>query len=57
MDKAILGAEITDNEGEGFWSGFFDELIDRSLKGIELAVSDSHNGMQSAVSSRFLGVS
>jgi transposase-like protein len=53
--REILGAMITDNESEGFWSGFFDELTDRGLKGVELVVSDGHKGIQAAVSSRFLG--
>jgi transposase-like protein len=53
--REILGAMITDNESKGFWSGFFDELIDRGLKGVELVVSDGHKGIQSAVQSRFLG--
>lgn len=53
--REILGAKITDNESEGFWSGFFDELNDRGLKGVKLIVSDGHKGIQSAVQSRFLG--
>ena len=53
--REILGAMITDNESEGFWSGFFDELTERGLKGVELVVSDGHKGIQAAVSSRFLG--
>jgi transposase-like protein len=53
--REILGAKITDNECEGFWSGFFDELTDRGLKGVKLIVSDGHKGIQSAVQSRFLG--
>jgi putative transposase len=53
--REILGAKITDSESEGFWSGFFDDLIDRGLKDVRLVVSDGHRGIQSAVSSRFLG--
>ncbi len=55
--REILGAKITDNESEGFWSGFFDELKDRGLNGVELVVSDGHKGIQAAVSSGFLGAS
>jgi len=55
--REILGAKITDSESEGFWSGFFDELIDRGLSGVELVISDGHKGIQAAVSSRFLGAS
>ena len=53
--REILGAKITDNESEGFWSGFFEELTDRGLNGVKLIVSDGHKGIQSAVQSRFLG--
>lgn len=53
--REILGAKITDNESEGFWSGFFDELNDRGLQGVKLIVSDGHKGIQRAVQSRFLG--
>ena len=53
--REILGAKITDSEREGFWSGFFDELIDRGLNDVKLVVSDGHKGIQSAVQSRFLG--
>jgi len=55
--REILGARITDSESEGFWSGFFDELIDRGLKDVKLVVSDGHNGIQNAVQSKFLGAS
>jgi putative transposase len=48
--REILGAKTTDNESEGFWSVFFDELIDRVLKDVMLVVSDGHKGIQSAVS-------
>jgi transposase-like protein len=41
-NRETLGAMITDNENEGFWTGFFDELKDRGLKGVELVVSDGH---------------
>jgi putative transposase len=55
--REIVGARITDSEREGFWSGFFDELIDRGLKDVKLVVSDGHKGIQSAVQSKFLGAS
>src|SRR5512137_645404 len=33
--REILGAKIADNESEGFWTAFFDELKDRGLNGVE----------------------
>lgn len=53
--REILGACVADDEGEGFWSGLFDELKERGMKGVKLVVSDGHKGIQSAVQSRFLG--
>jgi putative transposase len=53
--REILGASVADDEGEGFWSGLFDELKDRGMKGVKLVVSDGHKGIQSAVQSRFMG--
>jgi len=34
--REILGACVADDEGEGFWSGLFDELKDRGMKGVKL---------------------
>lgn len=55
--REILGAKIADREDEGFWSGFFDELRERGLDGVELVISDGHKGIQKAVASSFLGAS
>jgi putative transposase len=55
--REILGARIADNEDEGFWSSFFDELKERGLKGVKLVTSDGHKGIQSAVQKAFLGAS
>ncbi len=52
--REILEAKITDNEREGFWSEFFDELNDRGLHSVKLIVSDGQKGIQSAVQSRFV---
>ncbi|MDD4651572.1 MAG: transposase [Methanothrix sp.] len=51
--REILGASVADDEGEGFWSGLFDELKDRGMKGVKQVVSDGHKGIQSAVSRAF----
>lgn len=55
--REILGAKITDCEDELFWSGFFDELIGRGLKGVHLVVSDGHRGIQKAMQASFIGAS
>lgn len=55
--REILGARIADGEDELFWTGFFDDLKDRGLSGVELVVSDGHKGIQKAVEESFLGAS
>ena len=55
--REILGATIADCENEAFWSGFFDDLKERGLTGVQLVISDGHRGIQTAVSTAFLGAS
>ena len=53
--REILGARIADGEDELFWSGFFQDLMDRGLSGVKLVISDGHKGIQKAVERPFLG--
>lgn len=55
--REILGAKIADGEDELFWSGFFEDLVDRGLSGVKLLVSDGHKGIQKALEKPFLGAS
>jgi len=55
--REILGARIADGEDEVFWSGFFQDLMDRGLSGVKLVISDGHKGIQKAVEKPFLGAS
>jgi putative transposase len=55
--REILGARIADGEDELFWSGLFQDLIDRGLSGVKLVISDGHKGIQKAVEKSFLGAS
>lgn len=55
--REILGARVTDCENEEFWSGFFEDLKERGLAGVQLVVSDGHTGIQKAASAAFLGAS
>ena len=55
--RELLGATIADCENEAFWSGFFDDLKERGLQGVQLVISDGHRGIQAAVASSFIGAS
>lgn len=55
--REILGASIADCENEAIWPGFFDDLTERGLQGVQLIISDGHHGIQAAVASSFIGAS
>ena len=46
----VLAAEVADWESEGSWTGFLSRLKERGLRGVEYVVSDSHEGLQYAIS-------
>lgn len=55
--RELLGVQIADNEGEGFWLSLFEDLKERGLRGVQMITSDGHKGIQSAVKMSFLGAS
>jgi transposase-like protein len=55
--KEVLGTRLADNEGEEFWLEFFESLKERGLRGVELVISDGHQGIKSAVKVCFNGAS
>ena len=55
--REILGAKLADSENEAYWTLFFDELKNRGLSGVQLVISDGHNGIRKAVETSFLGAS
>jgi len=46
--RDVLGCSISLSEAEVHWRSFLCELKDRGLHGIELIVSDAHEGLQAA---------
>lgn len=55
--REILGIRVADSENEGFWLSLFDELKSRGLRGVQLVISDGHEGIQKSVKTSFLGAS
>lgn len=47
-NRDILGCSVSLSEAEVHWRGFLSELTDRGLHGLELIVSDSHEGLKAA---------
>ena len=53
--REILGVEVADTESEATYQELFRSLKARGLKGVELVVSDDHEGLKSAVCRHFQG--
>ena len=48
--REVLGMAIGASEAETFWADFLRQLTRRGLRGVELVVSDAHEGLKAAVS-------
>lgn len=55
--REILTWRLGDVESEETWSEVFRELKRRGLKGVQVVVSDGHEGIQAAVAKQFIGAS
>jgi putative transposase len=52
--REILGIDVGEAETEAFWTEFLRSLIARGLTGVQLVVSDAHEGLKAAIA-RLLG--
>lgn len=48
--RAVLGLDIGPSEAKTFWTAFLRKLTRRRRRGVKLAVSDAHEGIEAAVS-------
>ena len=55
--REILGVEVSDTESEATYQELFQTLKARGLSGVELVVSDAHEGLKAAISRHFQGSS
>jgi putative transposase len=54
--RLILGVSVSLGEHEVHWRDFLHSLVERGLKGVELIISDAHEGLQAARKAIFSGV-
>ena len=47
--REILGITVMPSEAETFWSGFLRSLTRRGLRGVQLVISDAHEGLKAFV--------
>jgi putative transposase len=55
--REILGVEVADTESEATYRELFRSLKRRGLSGVELVVSDDHEGLKAAIARHFQGAS
>jgi transposase-like protein len=54
-EKSVLGLMNGANESESFWLEFCRSLIGRGLRGVQLVISDAHQGLRNALAQCFAG--
>jgi putative transposase len=54
-EKSVLGLAIGASDTEAFWLEFCRSLSRRGLSGVQLVISDAHEGLRSALSQVFTG--
>ena len=47
--REILGIDVGEAETEAFWTDFLRSLVARGLVGVQLVVSDAHEGLKAAI--------
>jgi len=56
-ERDVLGFAVGASEEAAFWQAFLRDLTARGLHGVQLVISDAHNGLKQAVESVFAGAS
>lgn len=56
-ERTVLGFDVGASEEEAFWLEFLRSLVKRGLKGVQLVISDAHEGLKTAVNTVFAGSS
>jgi len=54
-DREVLGLAVGDSEDGAFWTAFLRSLRARGLAGVQLVISDAHEGLKAAIGAVLLG--
>lgn len=54
--REVLGPDVGPSEDGAFWLGFLRGLVARGLGGVQVVVSDAHEGLKTAIGSVVYGV-
>lgn len=55
--REVLGLEVVSGEDGAGWLGFLRSLVTRGLSGVDLVISDSHQGLVGAIEATLPGAS
>ena len=55
-DRQILGIDVGASEERSFWTAFLRSLVKRGLAGVQLVISDAHEGLKQAIKTVLGGV-
>jgi putative transposase len=55
--REVLGMDVGDSEDGALWTAFLRSLKARGLGGVQLVISDAHEGLKSAIAAVLLGAS
>jgi putative transposase len=53
--RDVLGRDVGLSEDVEFWRSFFQSLVARGLRGVQLVISDAHAGLKRAIAEVFVG--
>ena len=56
-ERDVLGFAVGASEEAAFWTAFLRDLLARGPQGVQLVVSDAHEGLKAALASVFTGAS
>jgi putative transposase len=54
-EREVLALDIGGSEEEAFWKAFLRGLVGRGLRGVELVISDGHEGLKAALAAVLAG--
>jgi putative transposase len=56
-EREVLGFDVGPSEDGAFWLGFLRSLVARGLAGVQLVISDAHQGLKTAIAAVLAGAS
>lgn len=54
-EREVLGLDVGPSEDGAFWWGFLRSLVARGLSGVQLVISDAHEGLKGAIAATLHG--